>query len=73
MRLLSPNYSEHDHATEQLHAHLWQTAGALGVKGGLRMGRGQTNEAVTWMNEKPVLHVIQEMPYSFHLENCEMS
>lgn len=28
VRLLSPNHSEHDHATEQLHAHLWQTAGA---------------------------------------------
>lgn len=27
-RLLSSNHSEHDHATEQLHAHLWQTAGA---------------------------------------------
>lgn len=26
--LLYPNHSEHDHATEQLHAHLWQTAGA---------------------------------------------
>lgn len=29
-RLLFPNYSEHDHATEQLHAHLWQTASASG-------------------------------------------
>lgn len=28
VRLLSSNHSEHDHATEQLHAHLWQTAGA---------------------------------------------
>lgn len=27
-RLFSPNHSEHDHATEQLHAHLWQMAGA---------------------------------------------
>lgn len=60
-RLFSPNHSEHDHATEQLHAHLWQSAGASGWLSGHVWAGGRLMRLLPeWIWGKLQLNVIKK-------------